>query len=191
MVQALLTQADQASEFKLTLSASQLPDVTRIAENALIQALEVCVKELDLDGIPALARRIKRGDTVACAYYRHGLAKQVAQSLGALEANVKGVYLLDEQMLLVGLASGDENQDAPRIRLLVWMEPVTSTFGPLVAALDRALVQGYLDVLGTEDVMTLLDVQVIDDADVQKLIGYGAFLVSVHQRLEQFWEHQE
>jgi hypothetical protein len=189
MAQALLIQEDQALDTKLTVPTPQLPDVTRIAENALIQALELCAEEMDLDGPQALTRRLQRSDTVACAYYRHSLAEQVAQSLGALEKNIKGIYLLDDNMLLVGLSSSAENQDALRIRLLVWMEPQTTTFGPLVAALDRALVQGYLDVLGTDHVTTLLDVQVIDDDDVQKLIGYGAFLISVHHRLEQFWEH--
>jgi hypothetical protein len=113
----------------------------------------------------------------------------VAQSLGALEKNIKGVYLLDDNVLPVDLSSSEMGQDTQRIHLLVWMEPETATFDPLVAALDRALVRGYLDVLGTNGMTALLDVHVIDDADVQKLIGYGAFLVSVQHRLQQFWEH--
>lgn len=188
MAETILTQKGRALDSKLAVSPPQLPDVIHIAENALTQALELCAKEMDIDGPQSLVRRVQRGDTVACAYYRHGLAKQVAQSLGALEKNIKGIYLLDENMLLVGLDSSKVSQDTHRIHLLVWMEPETETFDPLVAALDRALVQGYVDALGKKDVMTGLDVQVIDDADVRKLIGYGAFLISIHHRLKQFWE---
>jgi hypothetical protein len=105
-----------------------------------------------------------------------------------LDENIKAVYTLDRSIVPIDLSSGGPTQDAQRIHLLVWMQPRTATFDSTVAELDRALVQAYADVLGMDDLTFLLDVQVIDDADVEKLIGCGALLASIHHRLVRFSE---
>jgi hypothetical protein len=58
----------------------------------------------------------------------------------------------------------------------------------LVEALDRALVQHYADLIGQHQLAHLLDVQVIDDADVKNRVGYGAMLSSLYQRPIQVWK---
>jgi hypothetical protein len=74
------------------------------------------------------------------------------------------------------------------IHLLVWTQRKTAAFDSLVAALDRALAQAYSDTIGTRGVTTLLDVQVIDDADVKQRHGYGAFRAWVHLQPIQIWK---
>jgi hypothetical protein len=185
MTEAVLTK-DRVIDSGTAVSQPQLSDTTRMAENALLQALEFCVQEIGLDGPQAIARQIQQGNTVVCVYFRYGLAKQVAQSMGALDGNIKAVYTLDCSIVPVDLSSGELTQDTQRIHLLVWMQPEKLGFGSLVEALDRALVQAYADILGVDDLVTLLDVKVMDDADVEKLIGYGAVLASICHRVIAF-----
>ena len=74
------------------------------------------------------------------------------------------------------------------IHLIVWAQRKTGALNSLVAALDRALVQSYADLIGMRQLTHLLDVQVIDDADVENRVGYGAMLSSIHHRPIQVWE---
>ena len=55
-------------------------------------------------------------------------------------------------------------------------------------ALDRALVKRYADMIGPSQLAHLLDIQVVDDEDVEKRIGYGAMLSSLHNQPIQIWE---
>jgi hypothetical protein len=66
------------------------------------------------------------------------------------------------------------------------MQPEAGGISSLVEALDRARVQGYADILGIDGLATLLDVKVIGDADVEKLIGHGAVLASICHHLTGF-----
>jgi hypothetical protein len=42
--------------------------------------------------------------------------------------------------------------------------------------------------IGTRQLAHLLDVQIVDDADVKNRVGYGAMLSSLHHRPIQVWE---
>ena len=182
MDEAVLTK-DRVTDSSTAMSSLQMPDATRMAERALLDALEFCVQEIGLDDPEAMARRIQQGNNVACACFRYGLAKQVAQSLSDLDDSIKAVYTLDCRLVPLDLTSDELAEDIQRLHLLVWMQPEILGFGSVVEALDRALVQGYADILGIGDRVALLDVQVIDDADVEKLIGYGAVLASICHRV--------
>jgi hypothetical protein len=74
------------------------------------------------------------------------------------------------------------------IHLIAWAERKTSALDSLVEALDRALVQHYADLIGQHQLAHLLDVQVIDDADVKNRVGYGAMLSSLYQKPIQVWK---
>jgi hypothetical protein len=55
---------------------------------------------------------------------------------------------------------------------------------------DHALVHAYAKLLDRPRLEHLLDVQVVDGADVAKRIGYGAMLSSLHNRPIRVWERQ-
>jgi hypothetical protein len=148
-------------DVEFTAPPLQLPDAASMAEATLAKALEFC------------------------AHYN--LAKQAAEFLGALDENVKAVYICDYDATPEDLCFGEATQ-ASLVHLVVWARRKTGALNSLVAALDRALVQSYADLIGMRQLAHLLDVQVIDDADVENRVGYGAMLSSIYHRPIQVWE---
>ena len=166
MTEAILTQKGAAL-------ALQLPDMTAVAERALTWALELCARRMGLDGPQAAAHHVRQGNAVARMHCCSGIAKQIAESLGASEQNVRAIYAPDYDVLFRDLCSDEEARDESMVRLLVWTRRKTAALDSLVTAWDRALAQACRDKIGSHGQVPLLDVQVIDDTDVEKHFGSG------------------
>ena len=174
-------------DVEFTAPPLQLPDAASMAEATLAKALEFCAQKMGFDSHQAVVGHLRQGDSTTCSYYHYNLAKQVAEFLGALDENVKAVYICDYDATPEDLCFGEATQ-ASLVHLVVWARRKTGALNSLVAALDRALVQSYADLIGMRQLAHLLDVQVIDDADVENRVGYGAMLSSIYHRPIQVWE---
>jgi hypothetical protein len=182
-VHAVMPQVDA----ELSAPQLRLPDADSTAEVALNEALEYCARKMGLAGRQAVVDHLRRGDRSACKYCHYSIAKHLAGSIGALDENVKAIYVVDYDATPQDLCFSEGPQGS-QIHLIVWAERKTGALGSLVAALDRALVERYNDVMGTHQLAHLLDVQMVDDADVNNRVGYGAMLSSLHQRPIQVWK---
>jgi len=171
---------------ELSVPQWRLPDSASTAEIALTEALGFCAQKMRL-GRQAVIDHLRQGDSTACKYCHYSIAKQVAESLGALDENIKAVYVIDYDATPEDMCFGEGTQTS-LIHLIVWAERKTSALDSLVEALDCAMVERYADMIGTRQLAHLLDVQVVDDADVKNRVGYGAMLSSLHQRPIQVWE---
>jgi hypothetical protein len=165
----------------------RLPDAVSTAEVALAQAMEYCAQKMGLAGAEAAVERIKQGDPAACGYCHYHVAKQVAEALGALDQNVRTAYVFDYDATPQDLCFSEVVQATP-IHLLVWTERKTGALSSLVEALDRAMAQQLLDLLGRGPRAHVLDVQIVDNADVENRTGYGALLSSLYHRPIKVWE---
>ena len=166
---------------------SAVKDLAGTAQVVLTQAVEYCAQKMRLDSSQAVVDRLRSSNGRACEYCHYSVAKQVAESLGALDEHIKAVYICDYDATPEDLCFGEATQ-ASLVHLVVWARRKTGALNSLVAALDRALVQSYADMIGMRQLTHLLDVQVIDDADVENRVGYGAMLSSIHHRPIQVWE---
>jgi hypothetical protein len=182
-VHAVMSDVDA----ELSTPQLRLPDADSTAEVALDEALEYCAQKMGLAGRPAVVDHLRQGDRSACKYCQYSIAKHVAGSIGALDENVKAVYVVDYDATPQDLCFYEGPQGS-QIHLIVWAERKTGALASLVGALDRALVERYNDVMGTHQLAHLLDVQVVDDADVNNRVGYGAMLSSLYQRPIQLWK---
>jgi hypothetical protein len=162
--------------------------VTSTVESMLMEAMEFCAQKIGVSSRATVIDLLRQNDGTACEYCLYGVAKQVAASLGAMDENVKIVYIFDYDATPGDLCLGQGPQNTRLIHLLVWTQRKTAAFDSLVAALDRALAQVYADTIGTRGLATLLDVQVIDDADVKQRRGYGAFRAWMHQPPIRIWK---
>lgn len=163
-----------------------LPDVQGIAADAISQALEYCAQKLGLrDGHAALAC-LCEGERAAYQYCAYSLARQAAQIVGSWDEHVRSVYVIDYDATPVDLCFACEGQSWP-VHVIVWTECKTHALDALTSVLDRALTRRYRGLVGCGDLEHVLDVQVIDDADVENRMGYGAMLASIHQRPIQVW----
>lgn len=170
-----------------TAAPFQWPDANSTAELVLEEGLEFCARKAGLQNAEAVVEALRRGDGTVCQYCRYGLAKKVAESVGRLDENVKAVYTLEYDATPEDrcYAGGD---NVSLIHLVVWAGRKTDALDALVKALDRALVQAYGDLIDAPELAHLLDVQIVDDADVENRAGYGALLSSIHNRPIQVWE---
>ena len=173
-------------DVSLTMPEWRLPDAASVAEDALAEGLKFCVRKMGLAGQQAAIGRLQQGDDTARGYCYYGIARHLAESLGALDENVKAVYVLDYDATADDVSLGEKKTSL--IHLIAWAERKTSALDSLVEALDRALVQHYTDLIGKHQLAHLLDVQVVDDADVKNRVGYGAMLSSLYQRPIQIWK---
>jgi uncharacterized protein YunC (DUF1805 family) len=135
----------------------------------------------------AVLEHLKQRDATACGYCQYSIAKKVGDSLGAMDQNVKAVYILDYDATPEDICYSNQKHTV-LIHMIIRVERKTSALESLVAALDHALVQVYGRLLGMERLEHLLDAQVVDDADVEKRVGFGAMFTSLHQRPIQVWK---
>lgn len=167
--------------------SSPLPDVDEMAERVIGEALAYCAGKLGLGDADAAGEALRQGRPDAWSYYRYALAKGVAAQLGALDDEMRAIYFYDYDATEEDLSFA-EGCGSPLIHLIAWAGRKTSALQALVAALDGALARRCGKLLGRETLAHLLDVQVVDDAEVQARTGYGSLLSSLHNRPLPVWQ---
>ena len=177
----------QQTDVRISAPPLQMPNAASTAENVVDQALEFCARKLRAEGREATIAGLKQNDHCACEYCYYSIAEQVGAALGALDENVKAVYMFEYDATPEDLCFG-ATKYTPLLHLLVWTQRKTEALNSLVAMLDRALTQYFAQLIGPEGLKHLLDVQMIDDADVENRISYGALLKSLHNRPLKVWE---
>ncbi|MBN1178112.1 MAG: hypothetical protein JXD18_02805 [Anaerolineae bacterium] len=163
-----------------------LSDATGMAETAIEDALGSCAQKVGVDRETAVSR-LREGDLSACSYFHYTLAGHAAEWLGAWDENVKAVYIYDYDATAEDVCFGKPGQQR-MLHLLVWAHRKTQALAAISNALDRALVDGYVESVGARGVKHVLDVQAVDDDEVQNNIGCGALLHSLHTRPIRIWE---
>ena len=186
MAQAVVAQMDERIDIRAALPV-RYAEVGVTMEGILAQALCYCAEKMDLDGPQAVVERVRQGDGAAHGYYVYSVAKQVAETIGSLDENVWAVYIFDCEATPEDECLGEVCRGAPLIHLLVWTQRKTAALCALASALDRVLIQTYACAPGEGRPASLLDVQVIDDADIGRRSGYGALLCSMYNRPIQVW----
>jgi len=187
MGQTLVAQAGERTG--VSVAASVQSAGTGIpTQEILSHALAYCAVKMALDGLPSVVERLRQGDGTACAYCLYSIATQVAEKIGALDENVKTIYTLDYDATPEDECFGGAAHLGPPVHLIVWTRRKTAALLALVEALDRLLVQAYASLLDKPGLAGFLDVQVVDDADVGRRLGYGALLSSMHHRPIPVWQ---
>ncbi|MBN1581027.1 MAG: hypothetical protein JXA89_10020 [Anaerolineae bacterium] len=187
MAGTLVTQ--QTKEIDIQFASSPaLPDVATMANHILSEAIAFCAAKMGVDGPTAVVNLVKQNEKDACTYCLYGIAKRVAVSLGTMDENVKAVYVHDYDATPEDICFGTLNQNTPLVHMIVWTERKTAALNSLIAALDRALGQFYADLIDKPQIKSLLDVQMVDDAEVENHVGSGALLHSIHHQPIRVWQ---
>jgi hypothetical protein len=164
-----------------------LPDAASMAETIVNQAVQFCAGKMRLGDYQMVVEKLRRCDESAASYCHYSIAKQVGESLGALDPTVQAVHMVDYDATPEDICFGTTRGVEP-IHVIIRVERKTKALAALVEALDRALVRSYAVLLGLEDLEHILDAQLVDGEDIKKRVGYGAMLSSFHRRPLQVWE---
>jgi hypothetical protein len=164
----------------------EVGDLSRTSREILDEAMEYCAEKMNLNGSGTVIEKLISGEGRACSYCHYSVARRVAEFLGAIDHNVKAAYIYDYDATPQDHCLGGGGRGLP-IHLLVWAERKTAALKLMVETWDRALAEGYAELIGGRPSAHVLDVQVVDDSEVQKRIGYGALLSSIHYPPVQLW----
>lgn len=166
---------------------SDVKDLSGMSEAVLAQAIEDCVQQVHLDNLQTAIDRLRAGDTLVCEHCNHSLARQVAACLGALDENIQAAYICDYDAP-TKLTCSEEAGWALPIHLIIQATRKTAALHAVVETWDRALTRRYAEVVGGRRPARMLDVQVVDNSDVVRRIGYGAMLSSQHHSPTEVWK---
>lgn len=174
------------TEMRFAESQPRQPDIAQTAGDILTQAMDYCGRKMQLDSPQQVVAHLRAGQGKACEYCHYSVAKQVAASMGELDANIKVAYIYDYDATPEDLCFGETGRGLP-IHLLIWADRKTAALGALAETLGRALAQQYAMMIGVPQPAHLLDVQIVDDADVERRLGHGALLSSLYHRPVEVW----
>ena len=164
-----------------------LPDASSTAESIVKEAVEFCAAKMRLGDYQMVVEKLGRGDKSATSYCHYSIAKQVGESLGALDPTVQAVYIVDYDATSDDICFGTDRGIEP-VHVIIQVERKTKALEALVEALDRALVRTYANLLSLQDLEHILDAQLVDGEDIKKRVGYGAMLSSLYRKPLQVWE---
>lgn len=166
--------------------AFSLPDAATFGSGAIADALAMCASKMHLLSSESALDCLRDGDEVAWDFFEYGIARQVAEHLGAMDREVRRIYSFDDEATPEDAAFS--RHSGRIVHLIVEVERRTGALHSLIAAVDRSIVQACSEVLNRQGLQHMLDVQVVDEADVRNRNGYGALLASIHHRPMRIWE---
>jgi hypothetical protein len=160
-------------------------DAHETAAEMLEQALVYCMEKAHLVGREAAVSCVVAGDAAVTGYFHYSLAKQVAAYLGLWDQDVQSAYVFDDEATPEDTCFGEACR--PLVHLLLRVERKTAALKAVVATLDRALAEQMPAVLNVPGPEYVLDVQIVDNAQVANRVGYGALLSSLQRGPIQIW----
>lgn len=162
-----------------------LPDAATTATSAIEAAFEYTAVKMHVKDVETVPSMLRAGRADARGYFDYALARELAEHIGALDGEVQGVYLYDPEATVDDIVFAEF--PVTLIHLVVWARRKTSALTALLDGLDRAVTAEFANRIGNKQT-SLLDFQVVDDAEVNSRMGFGAMLAWVHNRPLMVWK---
>lgn len=180
MVEALSTTTPAVDSLPLS-------DPSHMADALLCRALAACAATLALSDEAAVVDHLAQHDATVCRVCQEELAVCVAEYLSALDADITAIYRYTYACQPDGSPLDDALLTLP-LYLVICTRRRTAALIALLAALDRALRQSLADRSRTHNVAPVLNVHVMDEADVRNQVGYAALLFAPRHEPDQVWK---
>lgn len=151
-------------------------------------ALHYCETKTPYHGHDRLAAALRTENPQVHDYFRHSLARQLAQYLKSLDDGVVCIYTHS-----YGDAE-EEGEDrsvslASNLNLILHVRRKTAALDSVLLSIDQALLAEYRHLVAPygEKMVSLLDVQTVDDSDVEECVGFAVMLRSTYNRPIRVW----
>ncbi len=178
MEQGIQTTDGRAIEFTL-------PDAASTAAGTIEAALEYTARKMHVEDVETVPSMLRAGRADARGYFEYALARELAEHIGALDSEVQGVYLYDPEATTDDIVFAEF--PVTLVHMVVWARRKTGALTSLLGGLDRAVTAEFANRVGNKQT-SLLDFQVVDDAEVNSRTGFGAMLAWVHNRPLMVWK---
>jgi len=126
-----------------------------------------------LESVEVAMEQIWKGNSTARMLCCRALAEGIATSLRSSYDGIQAVYAPDCGSCPEGFCVAEGNPYAPFVHLLVWAQRKTPALGARAAALGNALSRVCQEMSSAQELPTVLQVQIIDDAELERLFGAG------------------
>lgn len=161
-----------------------------LVTNMMEEAIRFCTEKMGFKGKERTMKVLHNGDCRACEYMRYALAQRLAEYLGSMDDTIKTIYTYEpEYATSVDVAIPGRPNLTPGFNLIVEVSRKSAALSSLVASVNSALAE-VCKQLGCPTATALcyeLDVGVANDDDVQRRVGYGALISSLHVRPIEIW----
>ncbi|RPJ61879.1 MAG: hypothetical protein EHM12_04945 [Dehalococcoidia bacterium] len=175
------------SDAKHATSVTSQLDSSSTAESILNKALKTSANKMGFRDVKQFIDCIKEGDPVACSYCHYNIAKELGEVLGSWDKNIKYIYAYGYDDNTSAEECAENVSPFSLVHMIIWAERKTKALTAMIETLDRAITQHQCKLLCLNDLKHMLDIQVIDDADVKNRTGYAALLKSIYQTPVQVW----
>jgi hypothetical protein len=154
-------------------------------------AVTFCAEKAGLKSVDQAIQALHSGDCCVCEYLQYALAQKIAEYLGSVDDTVQAVYTFEpEQAIGVGEIVTNHPILSPRFNLIARVSRKSAALSSVVASINSALAKECQQ-LGCPKANAMcyeLDVEVVDEDEVQKRIGYGALISSLYVRPIEIWQ---
>jgi hypothetical protein len=162
-----------------------LPDAASTAAATIEAAFEYTAHKMHIADAETVPSLLRAGRADARGYFEYAVARELAEHIGALDGEVQGVYLYDPEATTDDIAFAEF--PVTLVHLVIWARRKTGALTSLLGALDRAVTAEFASRIGNKQT-SLLDFQVVDDAEVNSRTGFGAMLAWLHNRPLMVWK---
>lgn len=154
------------------------------------EAVEFCAKKSGSNSPEKALKAIGNGDCCVCEYLRYALARQVAEYLGSVDESITAFYSYEPEY-----ATGSDSvgpgypRTQPAMNLIARVNRKSAALSSVVASLSTALDE-RLRQLACSHANALcreLAIHLADEEDVNRRMGYGALINSLHMGPIEVW----
>ena len=158
-------------------------DVSTLTSRFIEEALRYCEDKAGYIGRDRVAAALRSEIPEIHDYFRYALASQVARYLARLDSSVVAVYIY---------CYGDAEEEGEErhcsitmpINIILHVRRKTAALSSMVDYLDEQLLGYYKRLVSPygEKMGSLLDVQMVDDEDIARGVGFGVVLRSSYSK---------
>ena len=161
-----------------------------IVTKMMDEALGFCAEKAGLNSKEQAREALQDGDCCVCEYLRYALAQGVAKYLGSVDDNIEAVYTYEpEYATSVDEPVPGRPSPSSGFNLIARVSRKSAALSSIVASVGSALAEefGRLGCPKANPLCFALDVQVVDEEEVRRRIGYGALIDSLYVRPMEIW----
>jgi len=177
MAERKYARTETSEQLSLAVSQDGASDIARVVDAAMKAAGAFCAQKLRLDAGPHFHERLREGHQLAWMYWQHGLTKELAEQIGALDPGVRGVYTYEADATPEDVAFSGRQLSWP-LHLVVHVDRKTAAMASIVSSIERSVRERLDSINGAPRATQVLDIQLVDDAEVGQRTGLGALLSS-------------